>query len=124
MPSSVTDVPGSQGPKHSGSVMVPTLVPTHTSDMSFGSEAEVLSFLGGGGLAAVSMASSVVVVIGVPVPGTAASLVCSGLAAGPAAVALAGLGGGQGAAAELDGGPGPCETENPVREFGGGPWLC
>lgn len=34
MPSRVTDVPGSQGPKHSGSVIVPTLVPTHTSDMS------------------------------------------------------------------------------------------
>ncbi|TGZ42266.1 hypothetical protein DBV15_07837 [Temnothorax longispinosus] len=34
MPSRVTEVPGSQGPKHSGSVMVPTLVPTHTSDMS------------------------------------------------------------------------------------------
>lgn len=34
IPSKVTEVPGSQGPKHSGSVMVPTLVPTHTSDMS------------------------------------------------------------------------------------------
>lgn len=91
--------------------------------ITFGSEAEVLSFFGGGGLAAVSMASSGVVVIGVP--GTVASLVCSGLAAGPAAVALAGLGGGHGTAAEPDdGGPGPCETENPVRELGGGPWFC
>lgn len=35
IPSKVTEVPGSQGPKHSGSVMVPTLVPTHTSDMSW-----------------------------------------------------------------------------------------
>lgn len=67
------------------------------------------------------MASSGVVVIGGPVPGTVASFVCSGLAAGPAAVALAGLGGGHGAAAELAGGPGPWDTENPVRELGGGP---
>lgn len=107
IPSRVTDVPGSQGPKHSGSVMVPTLVPTHTSDMSFGSEAEVLNFLAGGGLAAVSMASSVVEMIEDPLPGTAASFVCSGLAAGPAAVALAGLGGGHGAVTEPDGGPDP-----------------
>ena len=71
--------------------------------VTFGSEAEVFSFFGGGGLVAVSMASSGVVVIGGPVPGTVASLVCSGLAAGPAAVALAGLGGGHGAAAELVG---------------------
>ena len=34
MPSRVTLVPGSQGPRQSGSVMVPTLVPTHTSSMS------------------------------------------------------------------------------------------
>lgn len=31
MPSSVTAVPGSQGPKQSGSVTVPTLVPIQTS---------------------------------------------------------------------------------------------
>lgn len=121
MPSRVTDVPGSQGPKHSGSVMVPTLVPTQTSDISFGSEAEVFIFLAGGGLAAESIQSSAVAVIGAPIPVTDASLVCSGLAAGPAAVALAGLGGGHGAVAELDGGPGPWDTENPVRELGGGP---
>lgn len=34
MPSKVTEVPGSQGPKQSGSVMVPTDVPTHTSAVS------------------------------------------------------------------------------------------
>lgn len=39
-------MPGSQGPKQSGSVMVPTLVPTHTSETSLSS---VLSFLAGGG---------------------------------------------------------------------------
>lgn len=47
MPSSVTDVPGSHGPKHSGSVIVPTDVPTHMSATSRGS---VLIFLAGGGL--------------------------------------------------------------------------
>lgn len=31
IPSKVTDVPGSQGPKQSGSVIVPIEVPTHTS---------------------------------------------------------------------------------------------
>jgi hypothetical protein len=31
IPSNVTEVPGSQGPRQSGSVTVPTLVPTHTS---------------------------------------------------------------------------------------------
>jgi hypothetical protein len=30
-------VPGSHGPKQSGSVIVPTEVPTHTSTISFGS---------------------------------------------------------------------------------------
>lgn len=35
IPSKVTLVPGSQGPKQSGSVMVPTLVPTHTSVTSW-----------------------------------------------------------------------------------------
>lgn len=34
IPSNVTEVPGSQGPRQSGSVMVPTLVPTHTSALS------------------------------------------------------------------------------------------
>lgn len=34
MPSSVTEVPGSQGPRQSGSVIVPTEVPTHTSAVS------------------------------------------------------------------------------------------
>lgn len=33
MPSRVTLVPGSHGPRQSGSVIVPTLVPTHTSSM-------------------------------------------------------------------------------------------
>lgn len=99
--------------------MVPTLVPTQTSDMSFGSELDVFIFLAGGGLAAVSMASSAGVVRGGP--GTEATLVCSGLAGAPAAVALAGLGGGQGAAALVAGGPAPCETEKPVLELGGGP---
>lgn len=47
MPSNVTDVPGSQGPKQSGSVIVPTDVPTQTSTISFGSH---LIFLAGGGL--------------------------------------------------------------------------
>lgn len=37
IPSKVTDVPGSHGPKWSGSVIVPTDVPTHTSTISFGS---------------------------------------------------------------------------------------
>lgn len=78
--------------------------------------------MAGGGLAAVSMASSAGVVKGGP--GTAAILVCSGLAAAPATVALAGLGGGQGAAALVAGGPGPCDTEKPVLELGGGPWVC
>lgn len=80
---------------------------------------EVFIFLAGGGLAAVSIASSACVVNGGP--GTAATLVCSGLAGAPAAVALAGLGGGQGAAALVAGGPGPCDTEKPVLELGGGP---
>lgn len=35
MPSSVTDVPGSHGPRQSGSVIVPTDVPTHTSAVSW-----------------------------------------------------------------------------------------
>lgn len=104
--------------------MVPTLVPTHTSDMSFGSEAEVLNFLAGGGLDAVSMASSVVAMIDGPLPGTAASLVCSGLAAGPTAVALAGLGGGHGTVTEPVDGPDPWETEKTARELCDGPWLC
>lgn len=47
IPSSVTEVPGSHGPKQSGSVIVPTDVPTHTSTISFGSH---LTFLYGGGL--------------------------------------------------------------------------
>lgn len=47
MPSNVTDVPGSQGPKQSGSVIVPTEVPTQTSTISFGSH---LCRLAGGGL--------------------------------------------------------------------------
>lgn len=47
MPSNVTDVPGSHGPKQSGSVIVPTDVPTHTSTISFGSN---LIFFDGGGL--------------------------------------------------------------------------
>lgn len=40
-------MPGSQGPRQSGSVIVPTDVPTHTSTMSFGSH---FTFLNGGGL--------------------------------------------------------------------------
>lgn len=48
MPSNVTDVPGSQGPRQSGSVIVPTDVPTHTSTISFGSH---LCRFAGGGLA-------------------------------------------------------------------------
>lgn len=47
MPSNVTDVPGSHGPKQSGSVMVPTEVPTQMSTISFGSH---LIFFAGGGL--------------------------------------------------------------------------
>lgn len=47
MPSNVTDVPGSHGPKQSGSVIVPTDVPIHTSTISLGSH---LIFLAGGGL--------------------------------------------------------------------------
>lgn len=47
MPSSVTDVPGSHGPRQSGSVIVPTDVPTHTSTISLGSH---LCRLAGGGL--------------------------------------------------------------------------
>lgn len=78
--------------------------------------------MGGELHAAVSMASSTVVFrVG---PGTAAIFVCSGLAAEPAAVAEAGLGGGHGAAALVAGGPTPCETGNPVLELGGGPWGC
>lgn len=46
MPSKVTDVPGSHGPKQSGSVIVPTDVPTHTSTISFGSN--LIFFVGGG----------------------------------------------------------------------------
>lgn len=45
IPSNVTEVPGSQGPKQSGSVIVPTEVPTQTSTISFGSH---LIFLAGG----------------------------------------------------------------------------
>lgn len=75
--------------------------------LTFGSLFEVFNFLAGGGLqAAVSIASSTVVLLRVG-PGTAATLVCSGLAAEPAAVADAGLGGGQGAAALVAGGPAP-----------------
>lgn len=40
-------MPGSHGPRQSGSVIVPTDVPTHTSTISFGSN---LIFLAGGGL--------------------------------------------------------------------------
>lgn len=47
MPSNVTEVPGSQGPRQSGSVIVATDVPTHTSTISFGSH---LWRLAGGGL--------------------------------------------------------------------------
>lgn len=47
MPSNVTDVPGSHGPKQSGSVMVPTEVPTQMSTVSLGSH---LIFFAGGGL--------------------------------------------------------------------------
>lgn len=47
IPSNVTEVPGSQGPKQSGSVIVPTDVPTQTSTISFGSH---FIFLAGGGL--------------------------------------------------------------------------
>lgn len=46
IPSNVTDVPGSHGPKQSGSVIVPTDVPTHTSTISFGSH--FIFFAGGG----------------------------------------------------------------------------
>lgn len=47
MPSNVTEVPGSHGPRQSGSVIVATEVPTHTSTISFGSH---LWRLAGGGL--------------------------------------------------------------------------
>lgn len=47
MPSNVTEVPGSHGPRQSGSVIVPTEVPTHTSTISLGSH---LCRLAGGGL--------------------------------------------------------------------------
>lgn len=57
MPSKVTDVPGSQGPKQSGSVIVPTEVPTQTSTMSFGSH---LCRLAGGGLLPVLPLSSTI----------------------------------------------------------------
>lgn len=40
-------MPGSHGPKQSGSVMVPTDVPTHISTISFGS---LFIFFAGGGL--------------------------------------------------------------------------
>lgn len=46
MPSNVTEVPGSQGPRQSGSVIVATDVPTHTSTISFGSH--LWRFAGGG----------------------------------------------------------------------------
>ena len=101
--------------------------------LTFGSE--VLCFLAGGGLhaAAVSMESSTMTAAAAATataaatfvlrvgPGTAATLVCSGLAAEPAAVADAGLGGGQGAAALVAGGPAPpaCVTGKPVLELGG-----
>lgn len=39
-------MPGSHGPKQSGSVIVPTDVPTHTSTISFGSN--LIFFVGGG----------------------------------------------------------------------------
>lgn len=39
-------MPGSHGPKQSGSVIVPTLVPTHTSTISLGSN--LIFFVGGG----------------------------------------------------------------------------
>lgn len=55
MPSSVTDVPGSQGPRQSGSVIVPTEVPTQTSTMSLGSH---LCRLAGGGLELLLSSSS------------------------------------------------------------------
>lgn len=42
MPSSVTEVPGSQGPKQSGSVIVPTEVPIHMSTISLGEELDAL----------------------------------------------------------------------------------
>lgn len=47
IPSNVTDVPGSHGPRQSGSVIVPTDVPTQISTMSRGSH---LIFFAGGGL--------------------------------------------------------------------------
>lgn len=47
IPSNVTDVPGSHGPRQSGSVIVPTDVPTQMSTMSRGSH---LIFFAGGGL--------------------------------------------------------------------------
>lgn len=42
MPSSVTDVPGSQGPRQSGSVIVPTEVPTHTSAVSWNKQRAII----------------------------------------------------------------------------------
>lgn len=45
IPSSVTDVPGSHGPKQSGSVIVPTEVPTHASTISF--DSHLIRFRGG-----------------------------------------------------------------------------
>lgn len=45
MPSRVTDVPGSHGPKQSGSVIVPIEVPTQTSIMFL--ESHLIRFIGG-----------------------------------------------------------------------------
>lgn len=117
MPSKVTLVPGSQGPKQSGSVIVPTLVPTQTSFVSLSS---VLIFLAGGGdelrssifevgcellkreaevtvgalALAAAFAVAAAVEMGAGVEVGAETLACSGLAADP--VAAAGLAGGPG----------------------------
>lgn len=45
IPSNVTDVPGSQGPRQSGSVIVPIEVPMHTSTMPL--ESHFVFFIGG-----------------------------------------------------------------------------
>jgi hypothetical protein len=45
IPSKVTDVPGSHGPKQSGSVIVPMEVPTHISTIFF--ESHLIRFIGG-----------------------------------------------------------------------------
>lgn len=41
IPSKVTLVPGSQGPRQSGSVMVPMLVPMHTSETSYNKQCKL-----------------------------------------------------------------------------------